>query len=226
MNFPEPRSVSKTARLTKWYSHPFRSCVLGFLVVSVSKTRQWRKRCCPFHVFVHVHIWTGTFNGLTWHRYSKLFRFLGQKSASQVVESAVSRTNQSNGSFPIRRLVIERHLLVCQDVVMVWEERLLCFNFFFAQMWLKHWCHISSGIFGILTRFSFFPQAFRLFYKWALFSVNTRRQQCACFLLDICWFLLSSSLIWPLTQSPDQLLCERKLCQVQLTDLTAVWSGH
>lgn len=40
INFPPAKSVSKEDRLTKWYSHPFRSCILGLLVVSVSWKRQ------------------------------------------------------------------------------------------------------------------------------------------------------------------------------------------
>lgn len=39
MNFPAARSVSKAGRLTKWYSRPFRSCILEFLVVS----EQWKR---------------------------------------------------------------------------------------------------------------------------------------------------------------------------------------
>lgn len=35
MNFPADKSASKAGRLTKWYSRPFRSCILEFLVVSV-----------------------------------------------------------------------------------------------------------------------------------------------------------------------------------------------
>lgn len=34
MNFPLAKSDSKAARLTKWYSRPFRSWILKFLVVS------------------------------------------------------------------------------------------------------------------------------------------------------------------------------------------------
>lgn len=34
MNFPAAKSVSKPGRLTKWYSRPFCSCILGLLVVS------------------------------------------------------------------------------------------------------------------------------------------------------------------------------------------------
>lgn len=34
MNFPDAMSDSKAFRLTKWYSRPFRSCILEFLVVS------------------------------------------------------------------------------------------------------------------------------------------------------------------------------------------------
>lgn len=34
MNFPVAKSASNAERVTKWYSRPFRSCILGLLVVS------------------------------------------------------------------------------------------------------------------------------------------------------------------------------------------------
>lgn len=42
MNFPAPKSVSKPGRLTKWYSRPFCSCILGLLVVSKFKKKDFR----------------------------------------------------------------------------------------------------------------------------------------------------------------------------------------
>lgn len=39
MNFPLAKSFSKAVRLTKWYSYPFRSCILAVLVVSAPETK-------------------------------------------------------------------------------------------------------------------------------------------------------------------------------------------
>ena len=56
---------------------------------------------------------------LTWHRDSKLLRLDGEKPPTQLVVAAVSRTNQSYGAFTIGRLVIEGHLLIGQDFIVV-----------------------------------------------------------------------------------------------------------
>lgn len=141
MNFPLAKSDSKAARLTKWYSRPFRSCILKFLVVSepqkeysglhsqvkvlkIISTKMHRSRqiclkegdvMCPricflFCVCVCV---------LTWDSNGKLFWFNGQKPPTQLIVAAVCRANQSDGAFPTGRLVIEGHLFVGQDVIIV-----------------------------------------------------------------------------------------------------------
>ncbi|TNN76101.1 hypothetical protein EYF80_013632 [Liparis tanakae] len=45
---------------------------------------------------------------LTWNGNSKLFRFDGQKPSTQLVVTAVSRTNQTDGAFAIGRLRLLR----------------------------------------------------------------------------------------------------------------------
>lgn len=125
MNFPAAKSVSKAGRLTKWYSRPFRSCILGFLVVS----EPW-KRINQFdwnHEFVDEYLILScpralTKRGLTWNCNGKLFRFNGQEPPTQLIVTAVCRTDQSDGAFTIGRLVIERHLLIGQDVIVVWRD--------------------------------------------------------------------------------------------------------
>lgn len=48
-----------------------------------------------------------TKRGLTWNSDGKLFRFNGQKPPTQLIMTAVCRTNQSDGAFTIGRLVIK-----------------------------------------------------------------------------------------------------------------------
>lgn len=57
--------------------------------------------------------------GLTWNGDGKLFGLDGQKPAAQLIVAAVGWTDQSDGAFAVGRLVIQRHLLVGQDVVVV-----------------------------------------------------------------------------------------------------------
>lgn len=56
---------------------------------------------------------------LTWDGDSKLVRLEGQKPSPQLVVAAVRGSDQGDGAFTIGWLVIEGHLLVGQDVVVV-----------------------------------------------------------------------------------------------------------
>lgn len=56
---------------------------------------------------------------LTWNSDSKLLRFDGKKPPAQLIVTAVCWADQSYGAFAVGRLVIERHLLIGQDVIVV-----------------------------------------------------------------------------------------------------------
>lgn len=60
---------------------------------------------------------------LTWNSNGKLFWLDGQKPPTQLIVTAVCRTNQSDGAFPTGRLVIKGHLFIGQDVIIVWRDR-------------------------------------------------------------------------------------------------------
>lgn len=68
---------------------------------------------------MHTGIHTNT---LTWDSSPKSVWLAGQQSLSQLILPTVGRTNQSNGPLAIGWLVVERHLLIGQDllVVIVW----------------------------------------------------------------------------------------------------------
>lgn len=55
----------------------------------------------------------------TWDSNGELFWFDGQKPATQLIVAAVCRANQSDGAFPTGGLVIEGHLFIGQDVIVV-----------------------------------------------------------------------------------------------------------
>lgn len=59
----------------------------------------------------------------TWDSDGKLFWFNGQKPPTQLVVAAVCGANQSDGAFPTGRLVIEGHLFIGQDVVIVCKRQ-------------------------------------------------------------------------------------------------------
>lgn len=56
---------------------------------------------------------------LTWNRHGELVRLDGQEPPTQLVVAAVCRANQSDGAPPTGRLVVQRHLFVGQDVIVV-----------------------------------------------------------------------------------------------------------
>lgn len=68
---------------------------------------------------MHTGIHTNT---LTWDSSPKSVWLAGQQSLSQLILPTVGRTNQSNGPLAIGWLVVERHLLIGQDLltVVVW----------------------------------------------------------------------------------------------------------
>lgn len=117
MNFPLAKSVSKAVRLTKLYWCPFRSFILGFLVVSepgkinMNNTLQYYTILLCFCYFLN--------SVLTWNSNGKFLWFSGQKPLAQSVMATVCRTNQSNRAFSTCRLVKEWHLFVGQNVIIV-----------------------------------------------------------------------------------------------------------
>lgn len=57
---------------------------------------------------------------LTRNRHGELVRLDGQEPPTQLVVAAVCRANQSDGAPPTGRLVVQGHLFVGQDVIVVW----------------------------------------------------------------------------------------------------------
>lgn len=81
-------------------------------------------------------VFLSAFGQLTRDGDGKLVRFDGKQPAAQLVVAAVCRSDQSDGTFAVGRLVVERHLLISRDfigfcgdrkfsklVMFVWQER-------------------------------------------------------------------------------------------------------
>lgn len=105
---------------------------------------KWSKRnlmflniliCVIFRHFVQCRTWysfvphrryaisiSGGLVSLTWNSDGKLLWFDGKQPPPQLVVAAVCRTNQSHGAFAIGGLVVKRHLLIGQDVIVVWGD--------------------------------------------------------------------------------------------------------
>lgn len=59
---------------------------------------------------------------LTWDSDGKFFRLNGQEPPTQLIVPAVGGADESDGPLPTGGLVIERHLLIRQDIVVVWRD--------------------------------------------------------------------------------------------------------
>lgn len=74
--------------------------------------------------FIRYDTCVSFWRSLTWDSNGKLLWFYGEKPPAQLMVAAVCWTDQSYGTFAVGRLVIEGHLLIGEDVIVVWKHSL------------------------------------------------------------------------------------------------------